>query len=122
MAISSNLKPFKKGFDARRGSKPKGTKHLSTLIQEMASDPDFHTYISHPIKGYVEYQGMPIKAIVGTAITRAIAGDIRAMEWLARNGWGKPQAELDNELPQPILNIVHQCPRCNEATSDKPQD
>ena len=116
MANNSNLKPFKKGYDSRRGSKPKGAKHLSTLIQEMTNDPDFHAMIQHPTKGYVEYQGPAIKAIVGAAINRAVSGDPRAMEWLAKNGWGKPEAEQSEELPQPILAILHQYPKREEST------
>lgn len=122
MANNSNLKPFSKGFDVRRGQKPKGSKHISTLIQEMTSDPSFSTYIQDPAKGYVEYKGAPLKAIVGTVINRAIAGDLRAAEWIARHGWGKPIPEPAQELPKPILTILHQYPKREELPSEITKD
>ena len=107
MANTSNLKPFSKGYDSRRGSKPKGSKHLSTLIREMVSDPKFHTYIQHPSKGYEEYSGPAIVAIINAAIIRAVAGDYRSMEWIAKNGWGKPMPEPNEFQPPPKLIIEH---------------
>ena len=89
MANEQNLKPFTGADDPRRmNGKPKGTKHLSTWIQQMLNDEDFETYLQHPTKGYEEFKGAPIKAIVTVAMRKALAGDDRAMEWLAKHGYG----------------------------------
>lgn len=97
MANESNLKPFKKGHDERRGSKPKGTRHISTWIQEMSQDESFQVYLQHPTKGYVEFKGAPLKAIIQTALHKAAAGDKDAREWLAKHGW-KQQIEFEAEI------------------------
>lgn len=107
MANATNLKPFAKGYDARRGRKPKGTKHLSTLIQEMMNDPKFETYIQDIKQGYVPYKGPAVKAIIQVMMVRAIAGDTRACEWLAKHGWGKVEPEQVEPTPNPIRFI---CP------------
>lgn len=107
MANEDNLKPFRKGYDARRGSKKKGSKHLSTLIQEMANDPKFTTYLQDPIKGYGEYKGPAIKAIVITALRRAAAGDKDSREWIAKHGWWKHEPEVDTvNNPIHFVNLV----------------
>lgn len=107
MANNTNLKPFKKGYDARRGHKPRGSKHLSTIILEMANDPKFSTYLQDPAKGYMEYKGPAINAIVVTALQKAVAGDKDSREWIAKHGWWKQ--DIDNSIPpNPIqfMNLV----------------
>lgn len=108
MANNSNLKPFKPGYDSRRGKKPKGNKHLSTLIQEMATDPKFSTYLQDPSKGYIEYKGPAIEAIVATALRKAVAGDKDSREWIAKHGWRKQ--EIDNEIPLNPIQFVDLVP------------
>lgn len=103
MANNANLKPFRKGHDTRRGRKPKGTKHLSTLIQEMLNDPKFETYVQDMRQGYVLYKGPAVKAIIQVMIVKAIAGDTRACEWIAKHGWGKVEPEHIQPPPSPIL-------------------
>lgn len=77
----------------------KGSKHLSTHIQEMLNDEDFEVYLQHPTKGYVEFKGAPIKAIVKVALTKAAAGDDKAREWLAKYGYGqKFEVEHSGEI------------------------
>lgn len=104
MANNSNLKPFKSGYDPRRGKKPKGSKHLSTLIQEMANDSNFKTYLQHPKQGYIEYKGPAINAIVATALQKAVAGDKDSREWIAKHGWWKQEA--DNAPPPNPIQFI----------------
>jgi|GEM_PF-2015059 len=84
MANADNLKPFNKGYDPRRGHKPKGTKHLSTHIQEMLHDKNF----TMELEDGTIFRGAPLGAILTVMARKAIAGDIRASEWLAKNGYG----------------------------------
>lgn len=84
MANEENLKPFVKG-DPRRINKPKGAIHLSTHIQNALNDPDFEL----KLKDGSILKEMPIKAIIKTAIAKSVSGDTRAMEWLAKHGYGE---------------------------------
>lgn len=94
-----NLKPFVKG-DPRRINKPKGARHISTWIQEMMNDESFETLLLDSRKGYIEFKGAPLRAIIQTATRLSIAGDSRWADWLARHGW-KPELDITS-AGQPI--------------------
>lgn len=79
---------FKPGQSGNPAGKPKGAKHLSTHIQEMLNDEEFETLLSHPTQGYIEFKGAPMKAIIKTAMIRAMSGDNKWAEWLAKHGYG----------------------------------
>lgn len=92
MANEQNLKSWKPGQSGNPQGKPPGTKHISTWIQDLANDEEFEANILDAKKGYVEYKGAPLKAIISVAITKAVNGDEKAREWLAKYGW---KAQLD---------------------------
>lgn len=95
MANPSSLTPFTSENAAENGAKggaaKKGSIHLSTHIQRMMYDEDFNTFLRDAKLGYVEFKGAPYKAIIGTALRKAAAGDDKAREWLAKYGWGTKQ-------------------------------
>lgn len=104
VGVNGNLIPPKKGEVRNPKGKPKGTKHLSTWIQEMMNDEDFEVYLQHPTKGYEEFKGAPVKAIIKTAIMKAASNDASAREWLAKHGYGQT-INLNTENPiELILN------------------
>lgn len=76
---------FKPGESGNPAGKPKGTKHLSTHIQDLLDDEAFSP---EKVSGK-EYSGTPMKAIIVTAITKAIDGDNRWADWLAKYGYGE---------------------------------
>lgn len=89
MANEQNLIPAKKG-EVRNpyGLKGKDGKkgiHLSEHIQNMLNDPNFEL----KLKSGEVLREMPIKAIIKTAIAKSVSGDTRAMEWLAKHGYGE---------------------------------
>lgn len=91
---ATQFKPGQSGNP--KGPKP-GYKHISTWIQDMLNDENFETLLNDPRKGYIDYKGAPLKAIIETAVRRAIAGDTRWAEWLAKHGYGeKLRIELDD--------------------------
>ncbi len=100
MANQQNLKPFKKGYDIRRGSKPKGSKHVSSYIKEFLEDVE----IGYTLLGK-ETLGTPIEAIIKGMIVRAIRGDLRATELLIRHGYGNSGQVREEEDKK--LIIVH---------------
>lgn len=99
---------FKPGESGNPAGKPRGVKHISTWIQEMAEDEEFSTYLQDAREGFIEYKGAPLKAIIKTALVKAVAGDKDAREWLAKYGWRK---ELDitsngKDIVIPILGGI----------------
>jgi hypothetical protein len=70
---------------ARGGRNKKGSKHLSTYIQEALTDENFEL----KLKDGSILREMPIKAIIKTAVAKSVSGDTRAMEWLAKHGYGE---------------------------------
>jgi|GEM_PF-5571335 len=92
MANEQNLKPFNKGYDVRRGSKPKGSKHVSTYIQEILQDVEIeYTYNGKIVKSF------PVEAIIKTALIKAINGDLKAAEMLFKYGYGPAREEVTQE-------------------------
>jgi len=95
-----NLKPFQPGYDERRGSKPKGAIHLSTMIQNYLNenvDPD-----------EVDSRKMGkrrMEALITTAYIKADAGDNKWGEWLAKYGYGqKFEVEHSGEVKTRFLS------------------
>lgn len=93
MAGIDNLKPFKPGYDERRGSKPKGAIHLSTRIQRLLNDERF---LPENVDAYIE---TPMDAIIATAMTKAREGDSKWATWLTNSGYGqKLEVEHSGEV------------------------
>lgn len=91
MANEQNLIPAKKGEVRNPKGKPKGTKHISTWIQEILNDEDFETTLIDARKGAIEYKGAPLKAIIKVAIHKSIHDKEKGQqwaEWLAKHGYG----------------------------------
>lgn len=96
-----NLKPWKPGQSGNPSGKPRGTKHLSTWIREMLEDDNFTIELTD---GTLKKEA-PIKAIVTTLVTKAIDGDMKAFDLLAKYGYGT-KLDLTNKgssIPTPIL-------------------
>lgn len=96
---------FQPGQSGNPAGKPKGTKHLSTWIQDLMEDESFNASIFDINKGYVEFKGAPAKAIVTVAVHKAVAGDEKAREWLGKYGYGT-KLELANNPENPITSPV----------------
>lgn len=86
--VNGNLIPPVKGEVRNPKGKPKGTKHISTWIQDMLNDEQFEAVLLDSSKGSIEFKGAPLKAIIMVALQRSIAGDQRWAEWLAKHGYG----------------------------------
>lgn len=87
--VNDNLIPPVKGEVRNPKGKPKGTKHLKTIIQEIGHNIDWDkTTLKDKDRMKELYGNNAWKAIVYVAVTMAAAGDIKAMDWLAKNGYG----------------------------------
>jgi hypothetical protein len=94
MANEQNLRPVKTTEEAKeRGAKggraKAGSKHLKTLIQEIGNNIEWDkTTLKDKGKMKEMYGKNAWTAITYVAFTKAAAGDIKAMDWLAKNGYG----------------------------------
>lgn len=99
-----NLTPFTTDNAAENGAKggtaKKGSKHLSTWIQELFNDEKFQATIREGLK-IVDYKGAPIKAIVKAQMLMAMNGDTKAFDVLGKYGYGT-KLELANNPDNPI--------------------
>jgi hypothetical protein len=103
MANENNLIPFTKNnakeMGSKGGSNKKGSLHLTTHIQNMLNDPDFEL----KLKDGSIIKGQPIEVIMKVAISRAVSGDIRFLEWLAKYGYGQ---KLDLTTNGQSINVI----------------
>jgi hypothetical protein len=94
VANPQNLIPFNKGYDERRGGKPKGAIHLSTMIQNYLNE-DIEPENLDPKK----VGKTRMAALVATAYIKADGGDNKWAEWLARYGYGtKMEVQHSGEI------------------------
>lgn len=103
MANEQNLIPFTGKDDPRNGRKPKGSKHISTWIQELLNDEEFEATIQQGLQ-IKEYKGAPIKAIIQAQTRLAMNGDTKAFEALAKHGW-KPQLDITSNDEKIGINL-----------------
>lgn len=100
-----NLTPWESGQSGNPTGRPKGSKNLATIVRELESD-DFQ-WDKLPIKqkDAVMQVGSPFRAIVYKALEMAIAGDIKAMEYLRRSGYGDKLDVVsgDRETRSPLI-------------------
>jgi len=109
MSKEENLEKFTEDNASEMGRKgglaKKGSKHLSTLIRSVAENIDWDkTNLKNKDEVKVKYGKNGWKAIIYVAITKAMAGDSKAMDWLAKNAFGtKIDFTTDDE---PINKIM----------------
>lgn len=107
MANEQNLRPWKPGKSGNPAGKPKGTKHLSTHIRELMEDENFTVSLSNGDK----FKGAPIKAIISALIIRALEGDAKAFDALAKYGYGtKPEPSRISEWAAPVVYLPKELP------------
>ena len=104
VGVNNNLIPPVKGEIRNPGGKPKGTKHISTHIQEMLNDPNFEL----KLKDGSIIKGRPMDAIIKTAIAKGVSGDMRAFDMLGKYGYGQKleiahggEVTFTNAVPRP---------------------
>lgn len=110
MANEENLIPITsetaKELGAKGGSAKKGSKHLSTLIRDVVADIDWeHTTLKNKAEIKEKFGKNGWKAIVYVAVTKAITGDTKAMEWLAKNGYGTKLDITTDDEPITGINV-----------------
>jgi len=98
---------FKPGVSGNPAGKPKGMISLSTRIQNAMNDENFTTLLPDSREGWKAFTGAPAQAIVQTAMLKAIQGDEKSREWLAKYGYGT-KIEVDADVKGSLtVNIVN---------------
>ena len=96
---------WQKGESGNPDGKPRGSVNLSTRIQNMLDDPDFTTTLVAKDGRKIDFKGNPAEAIIKTAILKAMGGDSKWAEWLAKHGYGTKQIlELSKNPVEEILS------------------
>ena len=122
MANPGNIEPYKwkPGQSGNPDGLPKGSKHLSTWIQEMLNDDTFSFKVRKEPKGQTEeYTGAPIQAIIGVAIYRSMLGDKDAREWLAKHGYGTKLIVGTEDPVEAALRKLGLMPEGDDAGQDQ---
>ena len=96
---------WKPGESGNPAGKPKGAMSLSKRIQQMMDDEDFTTYLPDTRDGWKEFKGAPAIAIINTALIKAVQGDEKSREWLAKYGYGN-KIELTGEDGAALMPIA----------------
>jgi hypothetical protein len=104
MANEQNLKPWKPGQSGNPTGKPKDIKHLSTWIQEFMEDENF----TRTLANGRHKKEAPVKSIVSVLIHKAVDGDMKAFDLLAKYGYGTRVdiTSKDQQLPMPLLGGI----------------
>lgn len=98
---------FKPGESGNPDGKPKGAKHLKTLIQEIGNNIEWDkTTLKDKAQMKELYGNNAWKALTYVAFTKAMAGDPKAMDWLSKNGYGQNLDITSNGETMPSINIV----------------
>lgn len=90
---------WKPGERPEGAGKPKGAKHVSSWITEMLEDAQFE----QKLKDGTIIKGAPMKAIIKTAIARAMSGDARFLDLLFKYGYGQTIHHIVEE--EPVLQL-----------------
>jgi len=93
---------FKKGQSGNPAGPGKGFKHINTIVQELMNDPEFEALLRHPTKGWVEFKGAPVKAVVKAQVLKALDGDTKAYDSLMKSGWSQ-KIETEHSGEQKLI-------------------
>lgn len=110
---------FKPGESGNPNGRPVGSKNLATIVRELEADDFDWSKVPIKQKEAAKQIGSPWRAIVYTAIGMAMSGNVKAMEWLRKSGYGD---KLDittkgKEIQQPAIVSVVQ-PRVTQDVED----
>ena len=111
MANTSNLKPFKKGYDPRRSNgRPKGSVNLSSVVRTLLNDETIADKIITNKPGWWDSltNKRMSEAIIVSIMLKAINGDVKSAEWLTKTAYGN-QYEPESEQPRDLI-IINEVP------------
>lgn len=118
MANNENLIPVNSETAAALGRKgglaKKGSKHITTWVQEIIEDPNFEAWITNPKTGVELFKGVPLQAMIRAQLTKAINGDTKAYDSLVKSGY-VPKTEVENSGEQTITIVTRKYGKQDES-------
>lgn len=93
---------FVSGKSGNPKGRPKGSINLSTHIKNILNDPNFETKLSD---GSVIVT-TPIEAIVKAMCMKAISGDCKAAEWLAKYGYANDDKSSEKPINVALVKFI----------------
>ncbi len=100
----SNLKSWQPGTSGNPKGRPKGTRNIKKIIQDLLNDPNITTNMHLTMPQGTE---TPLEAIVYTLMVKAIRGDVRASEVLLKHSVDKDMVPVEGGFfSQPELKIL----------------
>lgn len=98
---------FKPGVAVPGAGRPKGTRSLSSTIQDLMEDDDFEI----KLKDGQILKGRPSKKIAEVMYGMAISGNTKAADWLAKYGYGNKvdvttNGESINAIPEADGEVI----------------
>lgn len=117
MANEQNLTPVQPGQVLNPNGRPKGSKNLSTIIKELEAEDFDWSLVPIKQKDAAQKIGSPWRAIVFTAVAKAYAGDTRAMDWLAKHGYGEKLVHSGDPSNPVSITVVNYSKDANNSPS-----
>lgn len=105
---------FQPGVSGNPAGKPKGTRHLSTVIQELMDDENFEL----KLKDGKILKGRPSRKLAEVMYSLGISGNVKAADWLAKHGYGTKQ--IHEFETNPIDGILDKYGLKPDATTPTP--
>jgi hypothetical protein len=100
----NNLKPWQPGTSGNPNGRPKGSRNIKSIIQDLLNDEA--TYKKLPITA-PEGTQTPLEAIIYTLMIKSIDGDVRASDVLLKYAVDRDMpVELDGFFSQNELRIM----------------
>lgn len=99
---------WKTGESGNPKGKPKGAIHLSSRIQRMLNSKNIDIWLpEYQDTGNKEvipkkWRGLPIEALIMVQIQRAVNGDTKSADWLAKYGYGS-KLEIEEHGEQKLI-------------------
>lgn len=100
---NNNLKSWQPGISGNPKGRPKGSRNVKKVLQDLLNDPQFVANMNLTMPRGTE---TPLEAIVYTLMVKAIKGDVRASEILLKHSMDKDMLPMEGGFfSQPELTI-----------------
>lgn len=88
----NNLRPWQAGISGNPAGRPKGSRNIKKVIQDLLNDKNTFTKLSMAAPGGTQ---TPLEAIVCTLMIKSIRGDVRASDVLLKHAIDKDLSAED---------------------------
>lgn len=89
---NKNLKPWQSGVSGNPRGRPRGSRNIKKVIQDLLNDPVIVSNMNLTMPRDTE---TPLEAIVYTLMVKAIRGDVRASEVLLKHSMNKDMLPVE---------------------------